>query len=150
MEKIFIQSALFSTTILVVYALVSPPTLLSAGAEPAFDETARARKGIIAKIDPVSQKIVVDFDGISIPIVTNASTTVNAPNGTQTELSFLRDGSGVYVFGNFDKESGSILAEKIVMRNRSSMTRKEPSRAESQEESSDRSAKTEELSLIAR
>lgn len=60
----------------------------------------------------------------------NASTTVNSPNGEEAGAEFLRDGSAVYVFGDYDKDNHSVLAEKIVIRNKSPLERKTLSRAE--------------------
>lgn len=130
MEKIYIQSALFSTAILVVYAVMSPPLALSAESAPTLDESTRVRKGIVVNVDAATQKLVVDFDGVSVFVLTNASTTVNSSNGEETRLSFLRDGSAVYVFGRYNNDTRSIEAEKIVMRNKPVTGRKSLSRAE--------------------
>jgi hypothetical protein len=130
MERIFIQSVLFGTAILVVYAFVSPPIKLSAQISPTLDPDTRVRKGVIEQVDANTGMLVIDFQGVSVPIVTNASTTVNSPNGEEAGLEFLRDGSAVYIFGDYDKENHSILAEKIVIRNKSPLERKTLSRAE--------------------
>lgn len=130
MEKKFIQIILFSTTILVVYALVSPPLQLSAQGAQAFNEAVRLRKGIVTKLDSDGKQFIVDFEGASLPVFMNASTTITAPNGSETDLKSLREGSSIYVFGNYDKESHSITAEKIVMRNQSVLERKSLSRAD--------------------
>lgn len=131
MERTFIQSVLFSTAILVVYAMVSPPLHLSAEEiVPTLDESTRVRKGVVAEIDAATQKLVVNFDGVFVSIITNASTTVTAPNGEDMQLSFLRDGSAIYVFGHYDAGTHSIEAEKIVMRNRPITERKSLSRVE--------------------
>lgn len=130
MEKIIIQSVLFSTAILVVYALVSPPVHLSAESAPTLDPSERVRKGIVKEVLSDKDRLVVDFEGVSVAVAINASTTVYAPNGEETELSFFRDGSAVYVFGYYDSKDRIIEAEKIVMRNRSPLERKSLSRAE--------------------
>lgn len=145
---------LFSTTILVVYALVSPPMQLSAESKHPFNEQARLRKGIVVKIDSENQQFIVDFQGVSVPIVLNASTTITEPNGSETDIRFLRDGSSIYVFGNYDQENHSIDAEKIVMRNQSVMERKSLSRAEMRAmnklENENKTSILEELSLQPR
>ena len=152
MEKKFIQSVLFSATILIVYSTVSPPLSLSAGSSLSFDGTARVRKGIVTKVDLGAQKLVVDFDGASVFVLANASTTITSPNGTEAEFSFLRDGSSIYVFGYYDNETHSIGADKIVMRNRPITERKSLSRAEMKnvKEMEGSSAVLSELNLTAR
>lgn len=130
MERIFIQSALFGTAILVVYAFVSPPIKLSAQISPTLDPDTRVRKGVVEQIDSGTGALVIDFQGVSVLVVMNASTTVNSPNGEEAGAEFLRDGSAVYVFGDYDKDNHSVLAEKIVIRNKSPLERKTLSRAE--------------------
>lgn len=147
MEKIFIQSVLFSTAILVVYAFVSPPAHLSAQSSPELDPSVHVRKGIVSEINVDTSKLVVSFDGVSVPVAANASTTVTSSNGEETELAFLRDGSSVYVFGHYDIAERRIQAEKIVMRNRSVLERKSLSRAE---EETVNGAKRRETSSILR
>lgn len=131
MERVFIQSVLFSTAILVVYAFVTP---LHSSAEVIlpFDEAAPVRKGVVAKVDAEAQSLVVDFSGVSVLVASTGSTTVTSPNGAEAKLSFLRDGTGVYVFGRYDKHSRIIEAEKIIMRNRPITERRGESRIEAQ------------------
>lgn len=151
MEKKIIQISLFSTTILIVYALISPPLQLSAEGTHSFNEEARLRKGLITNIDDENSRFIVDFEGLSVPVILNASTTVTTPNGSETDLRSLRDGSSIYVFGNYDQESRSIAAEKIVMRNQPVLERKSLSRAEmkamNKMRNEEKSSILEELSL---
>jgi hypothetical protein len=151
MEKILLQSAFFFTASLVVYTMVSPPISLSAGGRPAFDESARVRKGTVVEIDAEMERMTVAFDGFSVSVVVNASTTFHSPNGADAELSFLRDGTAVYVFGPYDKDAHAIEAEKVVMRNAPVTGRKSQSRAEARTVRNEaNSSILEDLGLTAR
>ena len=154
MEKIFIHSTLFSTAILVVYALASPPQSLSAESSVQLDPNTKVRKGTIAEINQTANMLDVKFEDILVPVYMNASTTFHSPDGEEGEISLLHGGSSVYVFGKYDTETRSIEAEKIVLRKRSPMERKTLSRAEMNNvrklEQSSSSSIVEELSLTSK
>lgn len=154
MEKIFIHSALFSTAILVVYALASPPQSLSAESVVQLDPETKVRRGMVTEINHATNTFKVEFEEASVPVLVSASTTVYSSHGDEVETSAVRDGSGVYVFGTYDTVTRSIEAEKIVIRNKSPMERKTLSRAEMQSmrklERSGTNSILEELSLIAK
>ncbi len=154
MEKIFIHSALFSTAILVVYALVSPPQSLSAESLVQLDPEAKVRKGTITEINQNTNIFDVRFEDVSVPVYVNASTTFHSPDGEEGEVTLLRDGSAVYVFGEYDTVARNIQAEKIVLRKRSPMERKTLSRVEMSNmrklEQSNTESILEELSLTSK
>lgn len=150
MERKFIQSVLFLTAILAAYAFVSPPAHLSAQSAPLIDPKVHVRKGVVESIDSTAQNLVVDFGGVSILVVTTASTTISSPDGDDVKLDFFRDGTGVYVFGFYDSSQQAIIAEKIVMRNESVLERKTLSRAQMEDMNSSTPSILDALRLTAK
>ncbi len=130
MKKTFFNAILLASAAFVALMVATPLNHLSAQNEVSIDPKQRVHKTSILSINAETRTLTVDIDGVSVPVTTNASTTVSLGNGNETELGEIRNGSNVYVFGTYDPESKSILADKIVVRNKSKTERTSLSRAQ--------------------
>lgn len=130
MEKTFTKAIILGATVFTAFMIVIPVGHLQAESEIKIDEKTKMHKATIESIDFKTNTITVTIDGFSIPVPTNASTTVFLGNGEEAQLPALRTGSDVYVFGAYDSESRTLLADKIVLRNKSVLGRKTLSRVE--------------------
>ncbi len=137
MEKTLAKAIILAGTVLTAFMIVIPIGHLQAESEIKIDEKVKMHKAIVESVDFKTNVITVSIDGFSIPVPTNASTTIFLGNGEETQLPTIRDGSDVYVFGTYDPESRRLLAEKIVVRNKSVLGRKTLSRVEMKANSSD-------------
>lgn len=130
MEKTFTKAILLSATVFTAFMIVVPIGHLSAQNEIKIDEGVKFHKATVSNVDFTTNTIIIVLDGASVPVVTNASTTVFFPNGDETALPSVQNGSEIYVFGNYNAETRVINADKIVLRNRSVLRRKTLSRVE--------------------
>jgi len=130
MEKTFANATLLSATVLAAFMIMIPINHLSAQNEVKIDEKVKVRKGTIEDIAKDMSSFTVNVDGASISVRTNASTTISLGNGDETDLSSLKDGANIYVFGDYDSQTKDITATKIVIRNKRITERTSLSRAE--------------------
>jgi hypothetical protein len=130
MEKTFTKAILLSATVFTAFMIVVPISHLSAQNELNIDEKVKFHKAVVTNVNFNANTLLVTIDDASVPVITNASTTVFLPNGDETKMSSVRDGSDVYVFGYFNQETKVITADKIVLRNKSALGRKTLSKAE--------------------
>jgi threonine dehydrogenase-like Zn-dependent dehydrogenase len=130
MEKTFTKAIVLSATVFTAFMIVVPIGHLSAQNEIKIDEKVKFHKAVVSGVDFKSNALTITVDGVSVPVITNASTTVFFPNGDETMLPSVRDGSEVYIFGYYHPETRVINADKIVLRNKSALGRKTQSRAE--------------------
>lgn len=141
MEKTFAHATLFSATVITAYMLFSPPAHLSAQNDVRIDENIRVRKAVVQDVDFKDNVVVIELEdakGLGIPVLIGSTTTVTLGNGNETQLPALREGMPIYVFGNYDPESRTIAAEKIVIRNKRITERTTLSRAEIERSKRDR------------
>lgn len=132
-EKNFTNAILLSGTILTVCMIVFPPLHLAAQNEVVIDEHIKVEKVSVESVDFKDNSLVVVFeknDDIVLPVRTTASTTILLGNGDETQLPAIRSGMNVYLFGTYDKETGVVTADKIVIRNKRITERTSMSRAE--------------------
>lgn len=129
MEKTFTKAILLSASVFTAFMIVVPIGHLSAQNELKIDDTVKFHKAIVSRVDTASNFLTVTIDGAPVSVITNASTTISLPNGDDAELSSVRNGSDVYIFGYFNAETQVINADKIVVRNKSVLGRKTASRA---------------------
>ena len=147
MEKTFAHATLLSATVITAYMVLSPPTHLSAQNEVTIDDSIRVRKAVIIDIDFKENFVIVELEsaqGVAIPVNMTSTTTIMLGNGNETLLPSLRVGAPVYVFGMYDKETRSIDAEKIVIRNKRITERTTLSRREIERSKYERTNKEEE------
>lgn len=135
MKKTYINTILATTTAFVVLVLATPLGHLSAQNEVSIDPTQKVHKTTVTDINFSSNILAIDVDGMSVQVATNASTTITLGNGNETEFTALRAGANVYVFGSYDPVSKMIIADKIVLRNKSKTERTSLSRAELERQS---------------
>jgi hypothetical protein len=136
MQRTFANAALLSATVLSAFMIMIPINHLSAQNEIKIDEKAKVRKVTVEDFNKENGTFSANIDGLAIPVVMDASTTVFLGNGDETATDSLRDGANVYVFGNYDPESKSIAATKVVIRNKRITERTSLSRAQLEAESS--------------
>jgi hypothetical protein len=130
MKKTLVNAILATSTAFVALMIISPLNHLSAQNEVIIDANQKVHKTSIIDVNFDSSILSVNIDGATIPVVTDASTTISLGNGNQTEFTALRPGGNVYVFGSYDTNLKSIVASKIVLRNKSKTERTTFSRAE--------------------
>jgi hypothetical protein len=130
MEKTFANATLLSASVLAVFMVMIPINHLSAQNDVKLDEKAKVRKATIVDINLENSTLTVDIEGMKVPVVVNASTTVFLGNGDEVTLGSVKSGSNVYIFGEYDVVSYTITATKIVIRNTSPMRRTTLSRAQ--------------------
>jgi hypothetical protein len=121
MEKTFTNAILLSATVLTAFMVIAPPLHLSAQNEVVIDEQIKVRKVSVESIDPKTHSLIVKLEGlddVSVPVRTNASTTVYIGNGDETALLALQPGVNIYVFGEYNNVTKDIEASKIVIRNK--------------------------------
>lgn len=130
MEKTFTNAVILSATVMTAFMVFTPLKHLSAEGGAVLDEKTRIRKVVVEDVDFKTNTLVVDIDGTSVPVTTNASTTVFMGNGDETQLPSLRPGTNIYLFGHYNAETKQIEAEKMVIRNKRITERTSLSRAE--------------------
>jgi hypothetical protein len=131
MKKTYANIILLSTTVFVAFMVASIPlNHLSAQNEIKIDSKLKVHKTSVVSVNTLSGVVVVSIDGVNVPVLTDASTTVSLGDGRQTELTALTPGTNLYVFGEYDPLTKNIQSEKIVIRNKSSMSRTSLSRAQ--------------------
>jgi hypothetical protein len=118
MEKTFANATLLSATILATFMIMVPISHLSAQDDVKIDENAKMRKAHIEDIDFTTHKLSVGIDGVSLLVIVDASTTVFLSNGEETTLPSVHTGMNVYLFGEYSSSTRSILADKIIIRNK--------------------------------
>ena len=136
MKKTFINAILITSTAFVALMIATPLSHLSAQNEVVIDAKQKVHKTSITAVNVDSQTFSIEVDGATIPVRTDASTTVSLADGNNTEFNALRAGANVYVFGTYDPASKAILAEKVVLRNKSKTERTTLSRAELEQRAS--------------
>ena len=117
-------------TLVAGFMIVTPLGHLSAQNEVIINEKIKVHKVVVENVDFKTNTFVVSFEGKTISVTTNASTTVFLGTGIETELPTIREGSNLYLFGLYDKETNTIAAEKMVIRNKRITERSTLSRAE--------------------
>lgn len=137
MEKTFANATLLSASVLAAFMLLIPINHLSAESEVKIDENAKFRSATIEHLDLSRSDFSIQIQGITIPVLIDASTTVYLGNGEQASLSSLKNGADVYVFGDYNTESRDILATKVILRNKPITSRTSPSRAQLAAQSDD-------------
>lgn len=139
LEKNFTNAVLLSTSVFVAFMVVMPPVHSLAQNNVEIDEKVRVHKAVIEDVNEALASLSVTIDGGSVSVITNASTTVFSGTGDETSFVALAEGSNIYVFGQYDKHTNTIVAEKLVIRNkriteRTGMSRAEMSRKKTQGE----------------
>lgn len=129
-EKTVGKAVLLSGSVLVLFMILIPIGHLSAQSEIKFDEKVKMRKATIESIDKSAASFTADVDGVEVPVMLNASTTVFLGNGDQVDTSYLENGVAVYVFGDYSTSTKQIAATKVVLRNQRITQRTTQSRAE--------------------
>ena len=132
-ERTFANAALLSATVFAAFMTLYPPLHLSAQNEVSIDESVKVHKAVVVTITPSSSMIEVSIGEDTVPVLVTASTTIYFGNGSETDISSLHEEMNTYVFGVYNRESGVIKAEKIVIRNRRITERTSPSRADNPE-----------------
>ncbi len=117
-------------TLVAGFMIFTPLGHLSAQNEVTIDENIKVHKVTVESADFKTNTFVVSFEGKTILVTTNASTTVFLGNGNETELPALREGANLYLFGSYDKETNTVAAEKMVVRNKRITERSTLSRVE--------------------
>lgn len=130
MEKTFANATLLSASVLAAFMLLIPINHLSAESEAKIDENAKFHAATIEHLDLSRSDFTIQIESLTVPVLLDASTTVYLANGDEATLTSLKDGASVYIFGQYSKQSGDILAEKIVLRNKPITTRTTLSRAQ--------------------
>ncbi len=130
MERTFANATLLSASVLAGFMLLIPIGHLSAQNEVKIDENAKFRSAIVENLDLNRSDFAIDIQGLTIPILLDASTTVYLGNGDETSLSSLKNGESVYIFGSYNHDTRDILAEKIIIRNKRITSRTSLSRAQ--------------------
>lgn len=130
LEKNFTNAILLSASVFVALMVIVPPVHTLAQNDAQIDEKVRVHKATIEDVGEIQGSLSVDIGGGSVRVITNASTTVFS--GTGDEISFvnLSEGANIYVFGKYDKETNTITADKLVVRNKRITERTTLSRAE--------------------
>jgi hypothetical protein len=135
MGKTFAHATLLSATVMAAFMIMIPINHLSAQNEVKIDEKLKVRKATIENLPKDGSGFMASLEqGIDIPVVLNASTTVFLGNGDQADLSFLKEGIDVYVFGEYDPSAKDIPATKVVIRNKRITERTTLSRAQQEAE----------------
>jgi hypothetical protein len=150
MKKIYINAILATSAAFVALMVIAPLGHLSAQNEISIDAKQKVHKTTVTTINVDSKTLSIDVEGTSVPVITNASTTISLGNGNQTEFTAIRTGTNVYVFGSYDPESKTILADKIVLRNKSKTERTSLSRAELERQSSPTAHSEDSLGLTVK
>ncbi len=117
-------------TLVAGFMIFTPLGHLSAQNEIIINEKIKVHKVTVESADFKTNTFVVSFEGKTISVTTSASTTVFLGTGTETELPVIREGSNLYLFGSYTKETNTIAAEKIVVRNKRITERSTLSRVE--------------------
>jgi hypothetical protein len=135
MTKIFTNAILITSTAFVAFMIVTPLGHLSAENQTAIDVTKKVHKAIIQGVESNSQSLAIEIDGAFSIVNTNASTTILSSDGDPIDITALRSGSSIYVFGYYDPVAKSIYAEKVVVCNKSKTGRTSLSKAELRKQS---------------
>ena len=130
MEKTFANAVLLSATVVVACLVIFPPLHLWAQNEIHINENVKVHKETIEDVRGDSGTIIVHIDESSVPVYMTASTTVALGTGEDGTINNLEPGANVYIFGSFSKETQSITADKVIIRNRRITERTSRSRAE--------------------
>lgn len=133
MEKTITNAVLLSASIVVVCLVVFPPLHLWAQNDIQIDEKVKMHKATIEDVDTGRGTVTVLIGESTVPVTTNASTTVFFGNGDEASLDALQSASNVYVFGSYNKETRTIEAEKVVIRNKRITERTTLSRAQQEQ-----------------
>ena len=117
-------------TLVAGFMIFTPLGHLSAQNEVTVDEKIKVHKVTVESADFKTNTFVVSFEGKTIAVTTSASTTVFLGTGIETELPAIREGVNLYLFGTYNKETNTIAAEKMVVRNKRITERTTLSRVE--------------------
>ncbi len=130
MKKTYIKLSLLSMTLVAGFMIITPLGHLSAQNKVTINENINVHKVTVESADFKTNTFVVSFEGKTISVTTSASTTVFLGTGVETEFPAIREGSSLYLFGSYNKETNTIAAEKMVLRNKRITERSTLSRVE--------------------
>jgi hypothetical protein len=135
MGKTFAHATLLSATVMAAFMIMIPINHLSAQNEVKIDEKLKVRKATIENLSKDGSGFTASLEeGVDIPVVLNASTTFFLGNGDQADISALKEGTAIYIFGEYDSSVKDISATKVVIRNKRITERTSLSRAQKEAE----------------